>query len=257
MAASTASRSCWARFVGDAGRRRLAVRTARRDTVAASELLRRTDSLVSRLRAPGAGFGQKAWCFHGKGNSLGGFQPDFGGASGSDRSRARRVRTRGRGADASRRRGRHRAAAPALLPPLRNGHRSRAPGGRVVVLSERMQRHGVGVNAREQIAATRDSKQSSVAEVRAALVFARSRALAEYGGSPDLHYYVMEGRHPSALTLLSDHETRLSVGEEMANLATRCDRGNALSKAAGRMLRASRTSLLNAFGPTTDPATRS
>ena len=101
------------------------------------------------------------------------------------------------------------------------------------------------------------AKESSVAEVRAALVFTRSSALAEYGGSPDLHYYVMEGRNPSAHKLLSERETRLSVGEELANLASRCDRGNALTKAAGRKLRASRTSLLNAFGPSANPASRS
>ena len=99
----------------------------------------------------------------------------------------------------------------------------------------------------------RAAKESSVAQVRSALVFTRSGALAEYGGSPDLHYYLMEGRHPSALTLLSDRETRLSVGEELANLATRCDRGNTLSKAAGRLLRAARTRLLGAFGPATGP----
>ena len=96
----------------------------------------------------------------------------------------------------------------------------------------------------------RAAKESSVAQVRSALVFTRSGALAEYGGSPDLHYFVMEGRNPSALALLSDRKTRLSVGEELANLASRCDRGNTLSKAAGRMLRASRTRLLGAFGPT-------
>ena len=111
--------------------------------------------------------------------------------------------------------------------------------------------------SRDGIESRQTAKQSSVAEVRAALVFTRSSALAEYGGSPDLHYYVMEGRHPSALTLLSDRETRLSVGEEMANLATRCDRGSTLSQAAGRKLRASRTSLLNAFGPTPNLASRS
>jgi hypothetical protein len=89
-----------------------------------------------------------------------------------------------------------------------------------------------------------------VAQVRAALVFARSGALAEYGGSPDLHYYVMEGRNPSALELLSDRATRLSVGEELASLAKRCERGTALTRTAGLKLLASRTSLLSAFGPT-------
>ena len=126
-----------------------------------------------------------------------------------------------------------------------------------MVLSQRMQHAGVAVNARDEIESRRAARQSSVAQVRAALVFTRSSALAEYGGSPDLHYYVMEDRHPSALTLLGDRETRLSVGEEMANLATRCDRGSTLSKAAGRKLRASRTSLLNAFGPTLNSASRS
>jgi hypothetical protein len=96
----------------------------------------------------------------------------------------------------------------------------------------------------------RAEKESSVAQVRSALVFTRSGALAEYGGSPELHYFVMEGRNPSALSLLSDRETRLSVGEELANLASRCDRGNTLSKAAGRKLLASRTRLLSAFEPT-------
>ena len=106
------------------------------------------------------------------------------------------------------------------------------------------------------VESSRAAKVSSVAEVRAALVYARSGALAEYGGSPDLHYYVMEGRNPSALTLLSDRETRLSIGEELANLASRCDRGNPVSKVAARMLRASRTRLLGAFGPTAVPADR-
>ena len=96
----------------------------------------------------------------------------------------------------------------------------------------------------------RTAKESAVAQVRAALVFARSGALAEYGGSPDLHYYVMEGRHPSALALLSDRDTRMSIGEELANLAKRCDRGNGPSQVAGRMLRASRTRMFGAFGPT-------
>ena len=127
-----------------------------------------------------------------------------------------------------------------------------------------MQRPGVGVRERfertvprDELESTRGEKESSVAQVRAALVFTRSGALAEYGGSPDLHYYVMEGRNPSALALLSDRETRLSVGEELANLASRCDRGNAVTKTAGRKLRASRTRLLNAFGPTPNPASRS
>ncbi len=126
-----------------------------------------------------------------------------------------------------------------------------------------MQRPGVGVKEQfgrrvsgEELESSRTAKVSSVAQVRAALVFTRSSALAEYGGSPDLHYYVMEGRNPSAHKLLSDRETRLSVGEELANLASRCDRGSALTKAAGRKLRASRTSLLDAFGPTPNPASR-
>jgi hypothetical protein len=109
----------------------------------------------------------------------------------------------------------------------------------------------------DETESSRVAKESSVAQVRAALVFTRSSALAEYGGSPDLHYYVMEGRNPSAQKLLSDRETRLSVGEDLASLASRCDRGNALTRAAGPKLRASRTALLNAFGPTPNPASRS
>jgi hypothetical protein len=108
----------------------------------------------------------------------------------------------------------------------------------------------------DALESSRGAKASCVAQVRAALVFARSGALAEYGGSPDLHYYVMEGRHPSALALLSNRKTRLSVGEELANLASRCDRGNTVSKAAAHMLRASRTRMLNAFGPMPGPTGR-
>jgi hypothetical protein len=126
-----------------------------------------------------------------------------------------------------------------------------------------MQRPGVGVRETSErrvsgdaLESSRAAKESSVAQVRSALVFTRSGALAEYGGSPDLHYYVMEGRNPSALALLSDRETRLSVGEELANLASRCDRGNTVSKAAGRRLRASRTRMLGAFGPMPVPTGR-
>ena len=63
-----------------------------------------------------------------------------------------------------------------------------------------------------------------MAEVRAALVFTRSAALEEYGEFPDLHYYVLEDRNPSALRLLSDRENRLAIGDGLANLAIECDR---------------------------------
>lgn len=58
-----------------------------------------------------------------------------------------------------------------------------------------------------------------MAEVRSALVFSRSAALAEYGGFPDLHYYVMEGRHPSALALLSDMSAWQSATASSASQA--------------------------------------
>jgi hypothetical protein len=97
----------------------------------------------------------------------------------------------------------------------------------------------------------RAAKQLSVAEVREALVFTRSVALEEYGGFPDLHYYVMEDRNPSALNLLSDRENRLAVGDDLANLANECDRySHPAKRFAGRKLRACRVALLNAFEPT-------
>jgi hypothetical protein len=96
----------------------------------------------------------------------------------------------------------------------------------------------------------RVAKELAVAKVRSALVFSRSAALAEYGGFPGLHYYVMEGRHPSALELMSDTETRLEVGDSLGNLASECDHSSEPAKrSAGRKLRASRTGLLNAFAP--------
>jgi hypothetical protein len=95
------------------------------------------------------------------------------------------------------------------------------------------------------------AKKRLVAEVRAALVFTRSAALEAYGAFPDLHYYVMEGRNPSALRLLSDRENRLAVGEALANLASECERdSNPARRSAGRKLRACRVGLLNAFEPT-------
>lgn len=95
------------------------------------------------------------------------------------------------------------------------------------------------------------AKKLSVAEVRAALVFTRSAALEEYGGFPDLHYYILEGRNPGALQLLSDRGNRLAVGDGLANLATECERDSGPAKrSAGRKLRASRVGLLNAFAPT-------
>ena len=97
------------------------------------------------------------------------------------------------------------------------------------------------------------SKERSVAAVRSALVFSRSAALAEYGGFPELHYYVMEGRQPSALQLLSDRDTRLTVGDALINLAAACDRSAQPAKrSAGRKLRASRMGLLDAFEPDVD-----
>jgi hypothetical protein len=96
----------------------------------------------------------------------------------------------------------------------------------------------------------RVAKGSAVAQVRSALVFSRSAALAEYGGFPDLHYYIMDGRHPSALQLLSDSDTRSAVGEGLANFAAECDRSAEPAKrSAGRKLRASRIGLLSAFSP--------
>ncbi len=95
------------------------------------------------------------------------------------------------------------------------------------------------------------AKALSVVEVRAALVFTRSAALEEYGGFPDLHYYIMEGRNPGALQLLGNRERRLAVGDSLANLANECDRDASPAKrSAGRKLRASRVRLLNAFTPT-------
>jgi len=102
-----------------------------------------------------------------------------------------------------------------------------------------------GLGAMSQVA-----KRQSVAAVRSALVFSRSAALAEYGGFPGLHYYVMEGRQPSAFQLLSDRDTRLAVGDALHNLAAACDRGAEPAKrSAGRKLRASRLELLDAFAP--------
>ncbi len=96
----------------------------------------------------------------------------------------------------------------------------------------------------------RVAKTLSVAKVRTALVFSRSAALAEYGGFLDLHYYIMEGRHPSALQLLSDRDTRLAVSDSLVNLANECDRSpEPAKKLAGRKLRASRIGLLDAFEP--------
>jgi len=97
------------------------------------------------------------------------------------------------------------------------------------------------------------SKARSVAAVRSALVFSRSTALAEYGGFPELHYYVMEGRQPSALQLLSDRNTRLMVGDALNNLAAACDRSPQSAKSsAARKLRESRLGLLDAFEPDAD-----
>ncbi|MFY9551469.1 MAG: hypothetical protein WAU32_09990 [Thermoanaerobaculia bacterium] len=94
------------------------------------------------------------------------------------------------------------------------------------------------------------AKELSVAGVRSALVFSRSAALAEYGGFPNLHYYIMEGRNPSALQLLSDRDTRLAVGDALHNLAAACDRSAEPAKrSAGRKLRACRIGLLDAFAP--------
>jgi hypothetical protein len=101
----------------------------------------------------------------------------------------------------------------------------------------------------------RDAKRLSVADVRAALVFTRSAALEEYGGFTDLHYYIMEGRNPGALQLLGDRENRLAVGDDLANLASRCDRhSDPAKRSAGRKLRACRASLLNAFAPASESA---
>lgn len=97
---------------------------------------------------------------------------------------------------------------------------------------------------------TRVSRERSVAMVRSALVFSRSAALAEYGGFPSLHYYVMEGRQPSALQLLSDRDTRLAVSDALQSLAAVCDRSAEPAKrSAGRKLRACRMGLLDAFEP--------
>jgi len=99
------------------------------------------------------------------------------------------------------------------------------------------------------------AKKRLVAEVRAALVFTRSAALEEYGGFTDLHYYIMEGRNPDALQLLGDRENRLAVGDDLANLASRCDRhSDPAKRSAGRKLRACRASLLNAFAPASESA---
>jgi hypothetical protein len=101
----------------------------------------------------------------------------------------------------------------------------------------------------------RVAKRLSVAQVRSALVFSRSAALEEYGGFLDLHYYTMEGRHPSALELLSDGATRSAIGDSLVNLANECERSSEPAKRlAGRKLRASRISLLSAFAPTPAPA---
>jgi hypothetical protein len=100
---------------------------------------------------------------------------------------------------------------------------------------------------------SRSSKERSVAAVRSALVFSRSAALAEYGGFPELHYYVMEGRQPSALQLLSDSDTRLTVGDALNNLAAACDRSAQPAKrSAAQKLRASRMGLLDGFSPNAD-----
>jgi hypothetical protein len=97
---------------------------------------------------------------------------------------------------------------------------------------------------------SREARARSVAAVRSALVFSRSAALAEYGGFPDLHYYVMEGRQPSALQLLSDRDTRLAVGDALDSFASVCGRSTEPAKrSAGRKLRASRMGLLDAFAP--------
>jgi len=96
----------------------------------------------------------------------------------------------------------------------------------------------------------RIAKELSVAKLRSALVFSRSAALSEYGGFPDLHYYIMEGRRPSALQLLSDGDTRSAVGDNLSNFAGECDRSaESAKRSAGRRLRASRMGLLNAFSP--------
>ena len=108
---------------------------------------------------------------------------------------------------------------------------------------------------RDEIEMNRLAKTLCVAEVRAALVFTRSAAPEEYGCFPDLHYYIMEGRTPSALQLLSDREKRLAIGDELANLASECDRDSDPAKrSAGRKLRACRVGLLNAFAPTAPSA---
>jgi hypothetical protein len=99
------------------------------------------------------------------------------------------------------------------------------------------------------------AKRLCVAEIRTALVFTRSAALEEYGGFPDLHYYILEDRNPSALRLLSDRENRLAIGDGLANLATECERyDHPAKRLAGRKLRASRLSLLKAFEPIPSPA---
>jgi hypothetical protein len=96
----------------------------------------------------------------------------------------------------------------------------------------------------------RFAKEQSVAMVRSALVFSRSAALAEYGGFPGLHYYVMEGRQPSALRLLSDRNIRLAVGDALHSLAAVCDRSaDPAKRSAAQKLRACRMGLLDAFAP--------
>lgn len=115
-----------------------------------------------------------------------------------------------------------------------------------------------GLARRAELEMDRAAKKLSVAEVRAALVFTRSVALEQYGGFPDLHYYIMENRNPSALNLLSDRENRLAVGEGLANLATECDGySHPAKRSAGRKLRACRVALLNAFEPAPKSARRS
>ena len=108
---------------------------------------------------------------------------------------------------------------------------------------------------RDELEMNRVAKTVSVAEVRAALIFARSAAPEEYGCFPDLHYYILEGRTPSALQLLSDREKRLAIGDGLANLASECDRDSDPAKrSAGHRLRACRVGLLNAFEPTATSA---
>jgi hypothetical protein len=113
----------------------------------------------------------------------------------------------------------------------------------------------MGLALRGELGMNPGAKRLSVDEIRAALVFTRSAALEEYGGFPDLHYYILEDRNPSALRLLSDRENRLAIGDGLANLAIECDRyDHPAKRLAGRKLRASRLSLLNAFEPIPSPA---